>query len=89
MPGHKRHHFCLLNAVLCLITGVVRLDDALAFLRLTYWIFTNESGVQQDDVRPQNRCDRLQKLRVLGEAHHPVTLLVDVMKAVSGVIFTC
>lgn len=52
------------------------------------WVFTDEAGVQQDDVGAQDGRHHSQDLRVSGQLHHPGILKVNVVEAVLGVLFT-
>lgn len=57
-------------------------------VRFECWVFTDEAGVQQDDIRAQDGFDHLYDLRVLGQAPHPWILKVNIVEAVLGVFFT-
>lgn len=52
------------------------------------WVFADEAGVQQDDVRAQDGSDHVQDLRVFGESHHPWILKVNIVETVLGVLLT-
>lgn len=94
MPGHERQAIFLLFHIsfLLLLAAVFWLvvrDDVVVLWLTTHWIFADESGVEQDDIGPQDRCDHLEKPRVLGETHHPLAVHMNVMKTVRGVVFPC
>lgn len=56
--------------------------------RFECWVFTDEAGVQQDDIRAQDGFDHLQDLGVFGQLLHPAVLKMDIVEAVLGVLFT-
>lgn len=52
-------------------------------------VFTDETGVQQDDVWAQDGLDHLQELGVFGQTHDPGILKMNIVEAVLSVLFTC
>ena len=49
-------------------------------------VFTDEAGVQQDDVRAQDGLDHLQDTGVFGQVHRPWILKMNIVEAVLSVI---
>lgn len=79
MPGYIRGS--------TLLSCIIRFGSPL-FSFSECWVFTDEPGVQQDDVGAQDGFDHLQDTRVFGQVHRPRILHVNIMEAVLGVFCT-
>lgn len=84
MPGHIWKSI-LSRAAISFAFSLLILLGAAGF---ECWVFADEAGVQQDDVRAQDGSDHVQDLRVFGESHHPRILKVNIVETVLGVLLT-
>ena len=84
MPGHIWKHIVSFLPIRFASSSFILLDVGC----FECWVFADEAGVQQDDVRAQDGLDNFQDARVFGQVHHPRILKVNIVEAVLGVRFT-